>query len=113
MAAAAVFHQPQRFDRHLARGHRVGIRCHNLGQRRADRAFSFCEHPVNGITAGKNTHQTAIAVCDQDSADAAVAHTLAGLPDRSARRKRERVLVSHNVGHLSHISSLLTAGPPH
>jgi hypothetical protein len=62
MPVPPVLHQPQCFDRHLAWRHRVGIGGHDIGQGRASRTFSFCEHPVNGIAAGENTDQTAIAV---------------------------------------------------
>src|ERR1700751_5450848 len=51
MPVAAVFHQPQCFDRDLARRHRGGIRRHDLAQGRADGALSLGKHTVNGVTA--------------------------------------------------------------
>src|SRR5215471_2357751 len=53
MAVATVFHEPECFDRDLARRYRVGIKSHNLGEHRSRGAFSLSEHAVNGITAGE------------------------------------------------------------
>ena len=102
MAVATVFHEPECFDRDLARRYRVGIKSHNLGEHRSRGAFSLSEHAVNGITAGENSQETLIAIGDQNRADAAVAHTLAGLFDGSTGWERDGILVPDDVGHLPH-----------
>jgi CO/xanthine dehydrogenase Mo-binding subunit len=57
VAIAPVLHQPQRFDRRLARRDRVGIRCHDLGELRPRRALSLCQHPVNRIPPVKMSNR--------------------------------------------------------
>src|ERR1700747_1335056 len=106
-AIASVFHQPQRFDCDLSRWDRVGLPCHHLAQCRVGGVFSLCQHPVHGIAACKDADKATVALSYEDGTDAAVAHALACLSYRCTRWKSDRVLVPHEIGHLSHLSGPL------
>jgi hypothetical protein len=69
--------------------------------------FSLCQHPVHGIAACKDADKATVALSYEDGTDAAVAHALACLSYRCTRWKSDRVLVPHEIGHLSHLSGPL------
>src|SRR6516164_134824 len=68
------------------------------------RVFSLGQHTVHGIAACKDADKATVALGHEDCADASVPHGLASLSYRCARWKGDRVLVPHDIGHISHVS---------
>src|SRR3954447_21362566 len=54
------------------------------------------------MTAGENADKPAVLFGDQHGAHIVLAHPLGGVEHRGGRRQRQRLLISYQIGHVSH-----------